>query len=236
MSRPRNPEDLAAREAVEAAIRARVSIRAFRPDPIDRATIERLLDVGARAPSGNNHQPWRVYAFAGDTLARVSNAIRDAWRAGEDGHESEYVYSMRQWREPYKSRRREVGWGLYDLMGIGKGDYEASRAAHERNFVFFDAPVGMMLTIERDLGHGSWMDLGMFLQSLMVAARAMGLDTCPQAAFAPYHKILRPILGIPEEEIVVCGIALGRADESDPVNSLYTGREPVEAYTKFQDL
>lgn len=236
MSRPKGPEGPAAWEAVESAIRSRASIRAFRSDPVDRATVERLLETAARAPSANNHQPWHVYAFAGETKARISEEILAARHSGEEGHEAEYVYAMKQWREPYKTRRREVGWALYDLMGVVKGDYEGSRAAADRNYVFFDAPVGMILTIERDLSVGSWMDLGMFLQSLMVAARGMGLDTCPQEAFSPYHKILRPLLGIPEEQIVVCGLALGHADESAPANELYTRREPLETFATLRDI
>jgi len=221
---------------VDAAIASRRSVRAYLPTPVDGAVVREILAVASRAPSGNNVQPWHVYVTAGAARERLSAAIVEAWRTEPEAHEQEYVYSLTEWREPYRGRRREVGWGLYDLLGVAKGDYEGSRRFYARNFVFFDAPVGMIFTLERDLGRGSWLDLGMFLENVMTAARGRGLDTCPQAALAPFHKVIRAQLGIPEAELVVCGMALGHADEGAPVNALKTPREPVEGFARFFGL
>jgi nitroreductase len=147
--------------------------------------------------------------------------------------ESEYQYYPRKFFEPFHSRRRKVGWDLYGLLGIGKGDSERMRAQHARNLVFFDAPVGLIFTIHRDLEQGSWLDYGMFLQNVMVAARGMGLDTCPQAAFMPYHRTIQTMLDIPPEEMLVCGMALGYADPAAVENSLETERAPAQEFTRF---
>jgi nitroreductase len=225
-----------ARRPVDEAIASRRSVRAYLPTPVVGTVVREILATAARAPSGNNIQPWHVYVTAGAARDRLSATIIQAWRTEPEAHVQEYVYSLTEWREPYRARRREVGWGLYDLLGIAKGDREGSRRQYERNFVFFDAPVGMIFTIERDLGRGSWLDLGMFIENVMTAARGRGLDTCPEAALAPFHKVIRPLLGIPEEEVVVCGMALGHADERAPVNALRTPREPVEKFASFFDL
>jgi nitroreductase len=225
-----------ARRPAGEAILTRRSIRAYLLTPVEGAVVREILATASRAPSGNNIQPWRVYVTAGAAREGLSAAIIEAWRTEPEAHEQEYIYSLTEWREPYRTRRRVVGWGLYDLLGITKGDREGSRRQYERNFVFFDAPVGMIFTIERDLGRGSWLDLGMFLENIMTAARARGLDTCPEAALAPFHKVIRPRLDIPEEEIVVCGMALGHADERAPVNTLQTPREPVEGFARFFDI
>ena len=137
------------------------------------------------------------------------------------------------WREPYIGRRRRIGWGLYGLLGIAKGDYEATERQRRENYRFFGAPVGLMFTLDQDLEIGSWLDLGIFLGSLMVAARARGLDTCAQAAFADFHTLIRPVLGIPDSEIVICGMALGHADPDAPVNRLVTERAPVGDFASF---
>ena len=225
-----------ARRPVDEAIASRRSVRAYLPTPVAGAVVREILATAACAPSGNNIQPWHVYVTAGAARERLSATIIQAWRTEPEAHVQEYVYSLTEWREPYRARRREVGWGLYDLLGIAKGDREGSRRQYERNFVFFDAPVGMIFTIERDLGRGSWLDLGMFIENVMTAARGRGLDTCPEAALATFHEVIRPLLGIPEEEVVVCGMALGHADERAPVNALRTPREPVEEFARFFDL
>ncbi len=238
MSDPENSiADLVpAAETVEQAIKTRRSIRRFLPDPVDRATVERLLALASQAPSGTNMQPWRVYAVAGEAREALSKAILDAHNADHSEDEREYNYYPLSFPEPYKGRRRKVGWDLYGLLGIEKGDRGRMHAQHGRNYEFFDAPVGLMFTIDRFLEIGSWLDYGMFLQNIMIAARGMGLHTCPQAAFAPYHKIIREQLEIPEEEIVICGISLGKMDPDAPENGLVTEREPVEAFTTFIGL
>ena len=223
---------MASQAAVESAITSRRSIRAFLPKPVRQADVAHLLDVAARAPSGSNIQPWKVYVQSGAALKRLCDALMAEHAAGITP-ESEYQYYPRKFFEPFHSRRRKVGWDLYGLLGIGKGDSERMRAQHGRNLVFFDAPVGLIFTIHRDLEQGSWLDYGMFLQNVMVAARGMGLDTCPQAAFMPYHRTIQTMLEIPPEEMLVCGMALGYADPAAVENSLETERAPAQEFTRF---
>jgi hypothetical protein len=222
----------ASQAAVESAITSRRSIRAFLPKPVAQADVEHLLDIAARAPSGSNIQPWKVHALAGTALKRLCDALM-AEHASGITPESEYQYYPRKFFEPYHSRRRKVGWGLYGLLGIGKGENERMRAQHGRNLIFFDAPVGLIFTIHRDLEQGSWLDYGMFLQNVMVAARGMGLDTCPQAAFMPYHRTIQSMLEIPPEEMLVCGMALGYADPDALENGLLTERAPARDFARF---
>ncbi len=220
---------------VDDAIASRRSVRAFLPDEVDRSTIRQILEVAARAPSGANMQPWRVYVVEGETKQRISDAILNSGIRAEKVDWEEYKYYPDQFFEPYLTRRRTVGFALYGQLGIARREVERMREQHDRNFVFFDAPVGMIFTIDRRLNTGSWIDYGMFLQNIMVAARARGLHTCPQAAFAPYHRQIRPVLGIGEEEVVVCGMALGYEDVAKPENDLRTERAPLDEWASFHD-
>jgi len=220
-------------EIVDAAITSRRSVRAFLPDPVDDETIRDILRVASRAPSGTNMQPWKVWVTTGETKQKITDAILNSGIRAEKAKWDEYKYYPDQFFEPYYGRRRAVGFALYSALGIGKRDVDQMRAQHDRNFVFFDAPVGMIFTIDRRLNHGSWIDHGMFLQSIMIAARGRGLHTCPQAAFAPYHRQIRPVLAIPDEEIVVCGMALGYEDTSKPENNLRTERVPLDEFVTF---
>ena len=224
-----------AARAVDAAITSRRSIRAFLPTPVPRATIEDILAVAARAPSGTNTQPWKVHVLTGaakDTLVqRIAAAYDDP--AERATHHEEYAYYPTEWVSPYIDRRRKVGWDLYGLLGIAKTDKARMHAQHGRNFRFFDAPVGLIFTIDRLMRQGSWLDYGMFLQNIMVAARGRGLDTCPQAAFTQYHRLIEQQLGIPATEMVVCGMSLGHADPAAVENSLVTEREPVAGFARF---
>ena len=219
--------------AVEAAIASRRSLRAFLPTPVPRETVEHLLDVAARAPSGTNMQPWRAHVLAGAPLRRFSEAVISAFLTGTPD-ERDYRYYPEAFFEPYLSRRREVGWGLYALLGIGRGETEKMQRQHARNFRFFGAPVGVIFTIDRRLEIGSWLDYGMFLQNVMVAARGMGLDTCPQAAFANLPNTVRAALGLPYQDVVVCGMAIGHADPDAVENALRTTRVPARAFASFE--
>ena len=225
----------AATAAVDAAITSRRSIRAFLPTPVPRETIEQILAVASRAPSGTNTQPWRVHVLTGEARKRLSARIRAAYDKPEERtqHSEEYAYYPTEWRAPYIDRRRKVGWDLYGLLGIGKADKPRMHAQHGRNYEFFDAPVGLIFTIERVMQQGSWLDYGMFLQNVMVAARARGLDTCPQAAFTQFHRVISAELGLLPEEMVVCGMALGHADPDAVENRLVTEREPVAGFARF---
>ncbi len=223
--------------AVDAAITSRRSMRAFLPTPVPRAEIEAILAVASRAPSGTNTQPWKVHVLTGAAKAALSSEIRSAYDDPEQRaqHTEQYAYYPTQWQSPYIDRRRKVGWDLYGLLGIAKTDKERMHAQHGRNYAFFDAPVGLMFSIDRVMQQGSWLDYGMFLQSVMVAARGRGLDTCPQAAFTQFHRIIERHLGLTEHEMVVCGMSLGHADPAAVENSLVTEREPVAGFTRFHE-
>lgn len=229
--------DTAQAAAVDQAITSRRSIRAYLPTPVPRQTIEEILAVAARAPSGTNTQPWKVYVLTGAARQRLSASICAAHDdpAQRAQHTEEYAYYPTEWRSPYVDRRRKVGWDLYSLLGIGKADKARMHAQHARNYAFFDAPVGLIFTIDRVMQQGSWLDYGMFLQSVMVAARARGLDTCPQAAFTQFHRIISQELNLPPEEMVVCGMALGHADPKAIENTLVTEREPVAGFARFME-
>lgn len=219
--------------AVE-AIRTRRSVRAFTAEPVPRAVVASILDIASRAPSGSNIQPWKVYAVAGAPRDALSDELRAAhFDGGAKDGVGEYNYYPTQWFEPYLGRRRTLGWGLYGLLGIAKGDKEAMARQHARNYDFFGAPVGLFFTLDRRMELGSWLDLGMFMENVMIAARGFGLDTCPQAAFIAHHGIVRRHLGIPDTEILASGMALGHADPEAPENRLETERAPVEEFARF---
>ena len=224
---------------VDDAISSRMSVRAFTPQPVDRADIEALLQVASRAPSGTNCQPWKVYVLQGasrQTLVDKVCTAHDALRADPTlaaQYQEAYDYYPAQWVSPYIDRRRENGWGLYGLLGIGKADKDKMHAQHQRNFKFFDAPVGLMFTVDRVMGRGSLVDYGAFLQNIMVAARGHGLHTCPQAAWNGFAKIILPHLGAGPDEMLVCGMALGFADEAALVNTFHTPRVPLQDFTTW---
>ena len=221
--------------AVDAAITSRRSVRAFLPTPVPRDVVEHLLAVASRAPSGTNTQPWRVRVLVGAAKAELSRRVAAAYDdpQARAAHTEEYAYYPTEWVSPYIDRRRKVGWDLYGLLGIEKTDKVRMHAQHRRNYEFFGAPVGLMFTIDRIMQQGSWLDFGMFLQSVMVAARAHGLDTCPQAAFTPFHRIVMPAIGAPPEQQLVCGMSLGHADPGAIENTLVTERQPVAGFTRF---
>src|ERR1700682_319309 len=224
----------AARSIVDEAITTRKSVRAFLPPPVERTTVEELLAVANRSPSGSNIQPWKVRVVAGEVKANLTQAILDAIALdGLDKFRREWHYYPVQWREPFLGRRRKIGWEMYGLLGLGKGDHEGTHRARLRNYDFFGAPGGVILTLDEDLEIGSWLDLEIFLGAVMIAARGRGLDTCPQAAFADFHQVIRPLLGIPENEIIICGMALGYADTEAPLNRLVTERAPVGGFASF---
>ncbi|NYE61452.1 nitroreductase [Duganella sp. 1224] len=222
-------------QAVDAAITSRRSLRAFLPTPVAREDIEQILQVAGRAPSGTNTQPWKVYVLQGEPKQRLSSAILAAHNDPEQAklHKEEYAYYPREWVSPYIDRRRKVGWDLYALLGLTRDDKAGMAAQHGRNYAFFGAPVGLIFTIDRVMEQGSWLDYGMFLQNIMIAARARGLDTCPQAAFTQYHRIIAEQLALPDNETVVCGMALGVADLSKIENSLVTERMALAEFVKF---
>ncbi|MFL6695917.1 MAG: nitroreductase [Vitreoscilla sp.] len=224
-----------ASDAVDAAITSRRSIRAFLPTPVPESTIREILEVASRAPSGTNTQPWKVHVLTGAARQRLSDAVLVAYDdpAERARHAEEFDYYPREWVSPYIDRRRKVGWDLYGLLEIGKTDKAGMHAQHGRNYLFFDAPVGFIFTIDRILAQGSWLDYGMFLQNIMIAARGRGLDTCPQAAFTQFHRVIKRELQLADHEMVVCGMALGHADQDAVANRLTTARATVDEFARF---
>ena len=222
---------------VDAAITTRRSVRAFLDTPVSTDTVRDILRLASRAPSGTNTQPWRVTVLTGKARAELSRRVSEAYDdpVQREAHIQEYAYYPTRWVSPYIERRRKVGWDLYGLLGIGKTEHQCMHQQHARNFKFFDAPVGLVFTIDRVLERGSWLDYGMFLQNVMVAARGRGLDTCPQAAWATFHRLISEFLQLPADEMVVCGMSLGVADPQAIENTLVTEREPVEQFARFLD-
>lgn len=226
---------------VDEAITSRHSVRAFLDTPIEMQTIKDILAVASRAPSGTNVQPWKVYVVTGQKRAemidRVCAAQIELLQKPELAvqYQETFAYYPATWISPFIDRRRANGWGLYGLLGIQKGEKEKMAAQQLRNFQLFDAPVALYFTVNKVMGIGSKMDIAMMIQNVMVAAKARGLDTCPQAAWNHFHPIVLDILGAPEDEELVCAVALGHADPEHIVNTFITPREPVENFTVFLD-
>jgi nitroreductase len=225
--------------SVDAAMLSRYSNRAFLPKPVERGLLQNLLQVAARAPSGTNTQPWKVYVLQGakkDTLVSQVVAAHNAMAADpaiSAQYQEEYDYYPEKWVSPYIDRRRECGFGLYGVLGLGKGDKAGMHAQHQQNFKFFGAPVGLMFTMDKVMGRGSLVDYGMFLQNIMLAARARGLHTCPQAAWNGFGKIILPHIGAADNEMLVCGMSLGYADEAALVNTFATTRVDAQEFTTW---
>jgi nitroreductase len=217
----------------ERVIIARRAVRGFLPTPIARADVAHLLDVAARAPSGTNMQPWRVIALTGTALDTFRDALAGAFIAG-DTDKIDHIYYPAPLFEPYISRRRKIGWDLYGLLGIARGETEKMRAQVVNNLRFFGAPVGLICLIDRRMKIGSWIDYGMFLENLAIAARARGLDSCPMAVFAEFPHAIRRLLRLSEEDVIVCGFALGHEDRAAPANALVTERVPAEGFAEFR--
>lgn len=218
---------------VDDAIRSRKSVRRFLPTPVPAAVVRHILEVAGRAPSGNNVQPWRVYVLAQGARDRLCDDIVKAAREDADRHQPEYAYYPTSWFEPYMDRRRRCGFGLYASLGITRDDKVAREQQMLRNYTFFDAPVGLLVTLDRRLNTGSFMDVGMFIQNVMVAARAQGLHTCAQAAFAWFHKVARQHLPMGENEMLLCGIALGHEHPQAPENAFITERVSLDEFVSF---
>jgi nitroreductase len=220
---------------VDGAITSRRSVRGFLPESVPEDVVRDILSVASHAPSGTNIQPWRVRVLTGPAKERLSAALLRAYNKldGESGDKPEYDYYPRQWFSPFIERRRKLGFDLYALLGIDRHDKAAMHAQMGKNFEFFGAPVGLIFTIDRRLGQGSWLDYGFFIQSIAVAARVRGLHTCPQAAFADYPQTISRVLGFDETEMLVCGMSMGFEDEAAPENQLRSTREPVGTFATF---
>ncbi|OTG79422.1 nitrobenzoate reductase [Acinetobacter sp. ANC 5054] len=226
---------------VDQVINSRHSVRAFKTTPIETQTIKDILTVSSRAPSGNNIQPWKVYVVTGQKrealIQKVCAAQTEIFSDPEkaDLYQESFKYYPIKWTSPFIERRRENGWGLYGLLGIQKGEQDKMQQQLLRNYQLFDAPVGLFFTANTILETGSKMDIAMMIQNVMIAAKARGIDSCPQAAWNPFHQVVAEVLDIPDDEELVCAISLGYADESEVVNQLQTPRVPVEEFAIFYD-
>ena len=209
------------------AIRSRKSIRAFKPDPVPRETLEQILAESQRAPSGTNTQPWHTWICTGDVKQAITDDTLAMLARGEGKAYHDYDYYPERWNDVHNARRRAVGYSLYGLLGIAKEDREGRNRQGARNFAFFDAPVGMFITIDKYLARGNWADTGMYVQTIMLAAKGHGLDTCPQAAWIPVQEPIFRHLGIPDDQELVTGMSLGYADTEAVENTLVSEREEV---------
>ena len=215
---------------VTQAITERHSIRRFLPKEVSPDIIKKILTDASRAPSGTNTQPWKVTCVTGEKKEQLSRAISDAIK--NDQANLEYQYMPSKLREPYISRKRKVGYKLYELYGISRDDYPARKQAMLRNFEFFGAPVGLFFRMDRDLLYGSWLDMGMFMQNVMILARAHGLESCPQQAWCEFGSTVHKVLDIPEDEIIISGMSLGYAAKA-PENTLISERADVDEFAIF---
>jgi nitroreductase len=213
------------------AVTGRRSIRRFLPTPVGEEVIRAILAAASRAASGTNIQPWLVHVVSGEPRDRLSRAALAAAEADETS--LEYRYLPEVMKEPYRSRRRKVGFALYDLCGVDRQDMAGRKAAMLRNFTFFGAPVGLFITMERDNALGAWLDCGMFMQNIMVMARAHGLETCPQQSWCDFGAVVHRELGLPDSHILLSGMALGEPDWSAPENALVSERTPVDEFTTW---
>ena len=217
---------------VEKAIVGRYSCRAYLDRPVPRELIEKLLDTARWSPSGANIQPWQVAVVEGKTRARLSEALVAAFDSGARPA-PDYQYYPREWVEPYKSRRFQCGMALYQALGIERDDKARRLESWKDNYRFFGAPVALFFFIDRVMEQGAWLDMGMFIQSLMLAAREQGLEGCPQASVADYPEVVRRVLGLDDDKLLLCGLSLGYPDPDHPVNNYRTDREPVENFTTW---
>ncbi len=216
---------------VRVAVTGRKSVRGFKPDPVPAEIVRQILDEAARAPSGTNTQPWLVHVVMGPARDRLAAALTETASASPQQHE--YAYSPEPLPEPYLSRRRKVGFDLYGIAGIARSDMAGRKRQSLKNYQLFGAPVALFYCMDRRLELGSWLDLGMFMQNVMTLARGYGLETCPQAAWCYYGPAVHAAVGIPAEQVIVSGMAMGVADWTVPENGLVTERVPATEFARF---
>ena len=217
---------------VDDAILERKSVREFKSDPVPESVIREILDVARYAPSGTNIQPWKVHVVAGEVRERLVAEVMAHRETDPHDARAEFPRTGKR-KEPYTTRMRTLGKEMYGLLGIPKGDKEANWRQWGRNYEFFDAPVGLIFTIDKDLDCMSYLDVGLFMQSIMLAAKARGLDTCSQGAWNAFWTVTRRVLQVPEDDYIICGMCLGYAKEDAPVNTLAAEREPIERFATF---
>ena len=214
------------------ALEQRKSTRAFLSKEVEQEKINTILNAARHAPSGTNTQPWQVAVVTGEAKIKLQTKIEEAFRAGDKGN-ADYTYYPDEWQQPYASRRKECGLLMYKTLGITREDKERQINQWAANYRAFDAPVLLLFFMDDVMQTGSYIDYGMFLQSVMLAAVDQGLATCPQASIADYPEIIKAQLAYPEETVLLCGMALGYEDKDALVNSYRTSREDVDYFTRY---
>lgn len=217
---------------VSDAIKNRRATRAFLDKPVTKDQILSILETARFAPSGKNTQPWQVVVVQKEFIRQIGDSIVHA-RESNIPENPDYHYYPLKWVEPYTSRRKACGLALYSAINIALSDTEKRKVQWYRNYYFFNAPVGLLFFLEKELEKGSWVDMGLFIQNVMLAAREQGLETCPQASLAEYPDIVRDIVKMPDKMALVCGMAIGYADYNHPINQYRTTREPAKEFTQF---
>ena len=220
--------------SVTDAIKSRRSIRAFLDKPVEKSLMEEILKQAARAPSGGNLQPWRVYAISGEVRDQLVNTVSEKQATNPVGDGSEYNIYPPDLSDPYRSRRRDVGNQLYQLIGIPREDKAAKFAQLAKNFQFFGAPVGLIFTFDKQMGLGQHVDLGLYMQNVLLLCKEKGLDTCAQEAWAVWHQTIRDVVGIPQNELVFCGVAVGYADPDEKINELVSERASLKEFAQLK--
>lgn len=216
------------------AILSRRSVRSFKADEVPECKIRRIFELALRSPSGTNTQPWYSYVCAGEVRENIIRDVGSLYDQGKATTYEAYDYYPKMWSDVHKERRRKIGWDLYGLLGIQKGDRERTKIQAKRNFCFFDAPVGIFFTTDDYLGRGSWSDVGLFMQTFMLAARSEGLHTCPQAAWITFQEPIFRHLQIPSEQVLVSGMALGYEETEAIENTLVSEREEIDNIVSFK--
>ncbi len=220
---------------VDEAIASRQAVRAYLDRSLDMDLLHSILELAARAPSGANMQPWKVHVLGKKAIARVFEAVKGSKISPDRANWEEFKYYPSRFVDPFLARRREVGNALYDCLGIDRRDIAAKRLHFLQNYAFFGAPVGLLFTVSRNMEEGAVLDVGMFMQNIMLIARSRGLDTCPQAAFAAFSSVVKGAAGIPEGERLLCGMAIGYADRCHPTANLKTSRAPLGEWVSVHE-
>lgn len=218
---------------VSEALETRKTCRSFLDKPVPKEMLEEILTTAMRAPSGGNLQPWRIYALTGDVRTKIIDTVKERMPENPMGEGAEYEIYPPNLTEPYKSRRRQVGESMYNVLGIPREDKMARLVWFARNFEFFECPTALVFTVDRQMQEGQWSDVGMFMQSICLLAREYGLHTAAQEAWAVWTKTLVKILDIPDNEMVFCSLAIGWEDTSHPISAFRTDRAPLEEVVSF---
>jgi nitroreductase len=221
--------------SVKEALLARRAIRSFAPTPVERDVVEDLLETAARAPSGGNLQPWKVHVLTGDSLLTLKREAENNFSFDAPGEKPEHLVYPPNLEDPYRSRRRDLGEQMYQVLGVPRNDREGKLEQLKRNFEFFGAPVGLFFVLDKDMEPIQWTDLGFFIQSICLLATEMGLGTCPQGFWATMPETVRHVIGLEDHEIVVCGMALGYINETADINRFRSERAILGEIALFHD-